>query len=130
MSFITAFIKGKWIGKAKDYVSNSSKMKALLSQLNLYLSKKGVRDIKDSLILMRNYLSDIATGKYQDYSKSNLLLVIAAVLYVVSPLDFLPDLIPGGLIDDVTIVLWVVNKIGEELTKYKGRVTKGNSPAV
>ena len=98
MSFVTAFNKGNWIGKAKNYVSNSKKMKTLISKLGFYLSRKGLREIKDSLVLMRNYLSDITTGKYKDYSKTNLVLIVAALIYVVSPLDLFPDFIFGGFI--------------------------------
>lgn len=124
MNFVTLFNKGKWINKAKDYISNSKKMTVLISQLGFYLSRKGLREIKDSLVLMRNYLSDITTGKYKEYSKAKLILVVAAVIYVVSPLDLFPDFLLGGLIDDVSIIAWVLKEIGEELEKYKEHVSK------
>ena len=124
MSFVSLFKKGRWIGKAKNYVSNSKKMKTLISKLGFYLSRKGLHEIKDSLVLMRNYLSDITTSKYKDYSKAKLVLIVAAVIYVVSPLDLFPDFIFGGFIDDVSIVVWVLKEIGEELEKYKEHINK------
>lgn len=99
-------------------------MKTLISKLGFYLSRKGLHEIKDSLVLMRNYLSDITTGKYKDYSKAKLVIIVAAVIYVVSPLDLFPDFIFGGFIDDVSIVVWVLKEIGEELEKYKEHINK------
>ncbi len=121
MSFITAFTRGNWLKKAKAYSSNSKKMKVLLSQLAVCISRKGFRGVKDSLILMRDYLYDVTTGKYKEYNSGKMLLVIAAIIYVVSPLDFLPDILPGGLIDDVSIALWVMKEVGDELKKYKDK---------
>lgn len=129
MSFISAFTKGNWIKKATTYVSNSEKMKALLSQLGSCLSRKGLQGIKESLVLMRNYLYDITTGKYKEYNKGKMLLVVAAVIYVVSPFDFLPDLLPGGLIDDVSIAVWAIKEVGEELNRYKEKM-KDDSPKI
>lgn len=124
MSFVSLFKKGRWIGKAKNYVSNSKEMNTLISKLGFYMSRNGLREIKESLVLMRNYLSDITTGKYKDYSKAKLVLIVAAVIYVVSPLDFIPDFLLGGLIDDVSIVAWVLREIGEELEKYKEHINR------
>lgn len=123
MSFITAFTKGGWLKKAKVYVYNPQKMKTLLTQLGACLSRKGLRGIKDSLLLMRDYLRDVTTGNYKDYNTGKMLLIVAAVVYVVSPFDFLPDLLPGGLIDDVSIAVWAMKEVSEELKKYKEKTT-------
>jgi uncharacterized membrane protein YkvA (DUF1232 family) len=48
-----------------------------------------------------------------------MLLVVAAVLYFVNPLDFLPDIIPvAGLTDDFAILLWVYGTIRQEIEKF------------
>lgn len=122
MNFITAFKRGSWLKKAKVYAYNPKKMKVLLTQLGACLSRKGLREIKDSLLLMRDYLRDVTTGKYKEYSTGKMLLVVASIIYVVSPFDFLPDLLPGGLIDDVSIAVWVMKEVGDELKRYKERL--------
>jgi uncharacterized membrane protein YkvA (DUF1232 family) len=38
---------------------------------------------------------------------------------VVTPIDFLPDFIPPGWIDDVSIVAWAIKEASEELERYK-----------
>ena len=127
MSYITAFTKGKWVKKATNYVSNPQKMKMLIAQLGNCFSRKGLQNIKKTLVLIRDYLRDVTTGRYKEYHTGKLILIVAAVIYVVSPLDFLPDLLPGGLIDDVSIAVWVMKEVGEELEKYKNKKKEESS---
>lgn len=119
MSFIPRFLKGNWLGKARLYALNPHKLKVLVNQLGWYLSKNGLKDAKETLILIRQYLYDVATGKYKDYDAKKLLVIIAAMVYVVTPLDFLPDFIPPGLIDDLSIIAWALKEAASELDRYR-----------
>ena len=119
MSFVSRFLKGNWLQKARVYAFNPKKMKELLLQLGKYVSKNGLSSVKENLLLMKDYLYDITTGKYKDYDVKKLLVIIGAVIYVVTPFDFLPDFIPPGLIDDLSIVAWALKEASDELEKYK-----------
>ena len=119
MSFVSRFLKGKWLEKARVYAFNPKKMKELLLQLGKYISKNGLSNVKENLLLMKDYLFDVTTGKYKDYDVKKLLVIIGAVIYVVTPFDFLPDFIPPGLIDDLSIVAWALKEASDELEKYK-----------
>ena len=119
MSFVSRFLKGNWLQKARVYAFNPKKMKELLLQLGKYISKNGLSNVKENLLLMKDYLYDITTGKYKDYDVKKLMVIIGAVIYVVTPFDFLPDFIPPGLIDDLSIVAWALKEASDELEKYK-----------
>ena len=119
MSFITQFMKGSWLGKAKLYAFNPKKMKDLLLQLGYYLSKNGLSEVKDTLLLIRDYLHDVSTGIYKDYEVKKLVIIVAAIIYVVTPIDLLPDFVPPGLIDDLSILTWAVKEAASELSRYK-----------
>ena len=119
MSYVSRFLKGNWMKKAGIYAFNPKKMKALLFQLGKYVTKNGLSGVKENLLLMKDYLYDITTGKYRDYDVKKLLVIIGAVIYVVTPIDFLPDFIPPGLIDDLSIVAWALKEASAELEKYK-----------
>ena len=119
MSFVSRFLKGNWLQKARVYAFNPKKMKELLLQLGKYVTKNGLSGVKENLLLMKDYLYDITTGKYRDYDVKKLLVIIGAVIYVVTPCDFLPDFIPPGLIDDLSIVAWALKEASDELEKYK-----------
>ena len=119
MSFVSRFLKGNWLQKARVYAFNPKKMKGLLLQLGKYVTKNGLSGVKENLLLMKDYLYDVTTGKYRDYDVKKLLVIIGAVIYVVTPIDFLPDFIPPGLIDDLSIVAWALKEASAELEKYK-----------
>ena len=119
MNFITQFIKGNWLGKARLYSFNPQKMKVLLFQLGLYLAKNGLSSAKETLSLIRDYLCDVSTGKYKDYELKKLTIIVGAIIYVVTPVDLLPDFIPAGFVDDLSILGWAASQAAAELRKYK-----------
>ena len=119
MSFVSRFLKGNWLQKARVYAFNPKKMKELLLQLGKYVTKNGLSSVKENLLLMKDYLYDVTTGKYKDYDVKKLMVIIGAVIYVVTPFDILPDFIPPGLIDDLSIVAWALKEASAELEKYK-----------
>ncbi len=46
-------------------------------------------------------------------------IAIGALIYLISPIDAIPDIIPGlGLTDDVGIILAAVAKLAVDLSKY------------
>ena len=47
-------------------------------------------------------------------------IAIGALIYLISPLDAIPDFIPvAGLTDDVGIILVAIAKLASDLNKYK-----------
>ena len=60
------------------------------------------------------------------YNKYALLLVVAALIYFVTPTDLLHDFFIGGFIDDVSIVLYIIKSIDDELKRYKEHLNNLN----
>lgn len=128
MDIIDKFLRSKWLTKAAKCVKTPGAMAKLALTAGVYLRKNGLKSVSEYLTLMVNYVKDVAIGRYKGYSKTHLTLIVAAILYVVSPLDVIPDfLIVAGLIDDAAIIAWVFNEIGKELDKYK-EVSGENRP--
>jgi uncharacterized membrane protein YkvA (DUF1232 family) len=72
----------------------------------------------------RGRLRDRAVAHYQDRayrtSKGKIIAMIIAVVYIVSPIDFIPDfMLPVGVIDDATAFTWLLFAIGQELTRRR-----------
>jgi uncharacterized membrane protein YkvA (DUF1232 family) len=62
---------------------------------------------------------------YQDRvyrtSKGKIFAMIVAVVYIVSPVDIIPDfLLPFGVADDATAFGWLLFAIGQELNRRRG----------
>ncbi len=46
--------------------------------------------------------------------------IVAALIYFISPVDAIPDVIPGvGYVDDAVVIGWVLHKISEEVARYR-----------
>ena len=113
------FISGTWATKAQSYIGKTSKILNLIGYLQPYLHKDGLKDAKEDMILLIDYITDVAKGNYTDYNVNRLLIVIAALLYVIDPIDMVPDFIIGGFLDDVTVIGWAITKVAQELEDYK-----------
>jgi len=80
------------------------------------MASGALSSLKDLVALIKAY----ANGTYRDVSTQNMILVVAAILYFLTPIDIVPDFIPLlGWLDDITIMGWVIKSIGDELTKFK-----------
>lgn len=112
-------ISGTWATKAQSYIGKTSKILNLIGYLQPYLHKDGLKDAKEDMILLIYYITDVAKGNYTDYNVNRLLIVIAALLYVIDPIDMVPDFIIGGFLDDVTVIGWAITKVAQELENYK-----------
>ena len=61
---------------------------------------------------------------YQDpayrTSKAKIIAMIVAVVYILSPIDLVPDFIlPVGIVDDATAFTWLLFAIGQEVSRKR-----------
>ena len=125
MDIIDKFLHSKWLAKATKCIKTPGAMTKLGLSAGIYIKKNGLKSVSEHLTLMTNYVKDVASGRYKGYNKTHLTLIVAAILYVVSPLDIIPDfLIVAGLVDDAAIIAWAFNEMSKELSKYKDAIDK------
>ena len=75
--------------------------------------------LKDKFFTIGRLAKAYATGKYRAVSWRAMLILLAALIYFVNPLDLIPDLIPvAGFTDDFAILVWVYNSIQDEVDKF------------
>ena len=92
----------------------------MIPQIKEYLSKNSLKEVKEKIILLIDYLTDIVDGIYKDYNVKALLYVVAAMIYLVSPIDVISDFIFGvGFTDDVAVIVFVLREVSLELEKYR-----------
>lgn len=58
------------------------------------------------------------TGRFRSVSRESLVLVVAALRYVVSPEDVVPDYLEGGYVDDAAVVAFVSEMISSDLDAF------------
>lgn len=120
MDFVKMFKRGNWIKTAKKFVGDNTKLGALAVEAMRYArEKRSLDEVKDDITLLCNYVKDIALGRYKGYKTWNLTVIVAALLYIISPVDVIPDFLVGGFIDDLGIIAWALGKMSSELDTYK-----------
>ena len=71
------------------------------------------------LLAMIRVIRDYQRGEYRDLSAPKLLIIIAAIIYFVSPFDVIPDWIPVlGHIDDAFVVSLALKSVRGDLDTF------------
>ena len=90
--------------------------------------KTSVRDLVSYVTLFASLVRDYVKKEYREIPVGSIVAIIAALLYFVSPIDILPDFIPGlGYIDDTAILAFSFMNMKSDLDRY--RRWKQNRPA-
>ena len=75
--------------------------------------------IKDKFLVLGRMAKAYALGRYRTIPWKTMLVLLAAVIYFLNPIDLIPDLLPlVGFTDDFAILLWVYNAIGAEVDRF------------
>ena len=111
---------GKWQEEAKQTMNDREKMEALKNKKNKFLNNPALSKIRDSLCLLWRYLEAVTSKRYTDYSVWAITKIVAVLIYVVNPLDLIPDVIFwAGWLDDILAVGYVISLTTEELEKFQ-----------
>lgn len=106
--------------EAKAFINDKEKMQNLLNRFKEFFNNSSLEEIKDNMKEAFNYVSDVFSGRYKDYSMTALITLVAGMVYVVSPIDIIPDFIPVvGFTDDITVFLFVLKSVNDELERYR-----------
>lgn len=78
--------------------------------------KKYWQDVCDIFSL----LEDRMAGRYKEMPWRVIAALVGALLYVLAPLDMIPDFIPGlGYLDDAAVFAMAISFAGQDLEKYR-----------
>ena len=117
-TIIEKFKSGAWMDKAQSCLKTPDSLKKLSDDLSGYMNKDGLKNVQSQLVQLYDYVKQLLTKGYYDYKDHTLVLIIAVIIYVVSPIDLIPDYLPAvGLIDDSALVGWLFQKLGDKLNQ-------------
>ena len=84
--------------------------------IKIGLAARLIQNLKLLLPLIRDYWK----GTYRDVSIKSIVIFLVGLVYIISPIDLIPDYIIGlGQIDDVAILGLSLYFLEKDLLKYK-----------
>jgi uncharacterized membrane protein YkvA (DUF1232 family) len=108
--------------QAKGYVADPQKLGRLIDSASTKGTKVGdgpLQAIWGSVLALLRLLRAYWRGEYRQVPTQSLLLIVAGILYFVSPLDLIPDVIVGlGFVDDVAVLGWVLSQVRTVVDDY------------
>ena len=117
--FFTAALRN-----AASTLGRPSRLLALLTRLATKLKDTNWKNsngitVRERVFVLGRLIKAYALGEYRDVPWKTILLIVAAIIYFVNPLDLVPDIIPlTGLTDDFAVLLWVYNTVSNEIDKF------------
>jgi uncharacterized membrane protein YkvA (DUF1232 family) len=112
----------KSVQSAKAYVESPSRLRGLFDEAAKQAESMPKEPFAENwpyfqamLRLIRAY----AEGQYPEVPESTLVVIIAAIIYVVNPLDVIPDALPAlGFLDDATVIALAVRRSRQTLDDF------------
>lgn len=110
----------KGIKSAEEVLNDKEKQEAFLQKLKAKMkSIPMVGNVLTNIPVMFRLLSSYFKGDYEDIPRNKLLIIVSALIYLISPIDLIPDIIPvAGLLDDAIVVSACIKLTKTELEKY------------
>jgi uncharacterized membrane protein YkvA (DUF1232 family) len=114
------------LGKPGRLVLLLTALAGKLRQTNF--TKADGAQAKDKFFTLGRLLRAYARGEYREIPWKSLMLMVAAVLYFLNPIDLLPDIMPlVGLTDDFAVLFIIYKSLGSDIEKFllweKARMT-------
>ena len=92
------------------------------------------KQLFDTALTLVRLVRAYASGDYREIKTSTIVSGLAVLLYVLSPIDLIPDFIPVlGWLDDLSLVSWFIGKFGAEMVAFRAweqrQALGGSAPA-
>jgi len=114
----------KYIERAKKIIEDSSKFQKIADETTEKFHKleNGDNKIQELIRHLKLFIKMVKyhfNGKYRSFSPKSLLLIIAGLIYFITPIDLIPDLIPAlGFTDDISVIYFVYKSVKKDIDKF------------
>ncbi|MBR4189618.1 MAG: DUF1232 domain-containing protein [Kiritimatiellae bacterium] len=109
----------KYAGKVSEetvgeMVEKEGKLKGFFRHISVL--QKYWKDVCEVFSLLKDWMA----GRYPAVPWTVVATLVGALLYVLSPLDLIPDFIPGfGYVDDASVFAVALSLAGADMAKYR-----------
>ncbi len=107
---------------AHAYVENPERLQALFDDAAkeaATMPKEPFAEMWPYFQAMLRLIRAYSRGQYCDVTDDTLVVIIAAIIYAVNPLDVIPDALPAlGYLDDATVIALAVRRSRQALDDF------------
>ena len=105
------------LGKPGRLIMLLSTMGRKIQQSNF--TKHDAMVAKEKFFTLGRLLQAYARGEYREIPWKSLVLIVAAIIYFINPIDVIPDILPiVGLSDDFAVLLMVYKSLGSDIDRF------------
>jgi uncharacterized membrane protein YkvA (DUF1232 family) len=110
--------------KASEAIRKPGRLSLLLSQLAVKSREVNWRQVsvnsaREKISTLGRLIKAYSAGQYKSVPLKTILLIVAAIVYFINPIDLIPDMLPlTGFTDDFGILLWIYNAVNVEIQKF------------
>lgn len=106
--------------KASTISNDNGKIADLLRKTKKTMEgNKELKSIIGDLKVLVELVKDHYNGRYKNLSNTSIIIVVAGLLYLVNPMDLVPDFLLGGFLDDAAVIAYIFKKLTTEIDAYK-----------
>jgi uncharacterized membrane protein YkvA (DUF1232 family) len=112
----------KYESAAKEYLDKPEKTKDLIQKASKKAAdkKNALLEVWDQFQLLLDLVTAWRKGEYRKIPTGSVLMVVATIIYFVSPIDIVPDFLLGlGILDDAVVIGFTLKQISSDLEKFK-----------
>lgn len=108
-------------GEAEKLLNDKDKLEEFLQKLEKKLKTIPVAgNALSSLPIMVSLIKSYIQKEYTEIPLGTIIAIISASIYFLSPVDLIPDIVPGiGYIDDAAVVAACLALVGSDIEEYK-----------
>lgn len=116
--------------KAEKTLKDENRVKNLLNNVTEKLQDAAKNNEKlqhffRGLKVMSRMVRAFINGKYKEVPWKSIVVLVAGLLYFVTPIDLIPDFIPAlGLLDDAAMVAFIFRILNDDIEAFLAWETK------
>lgn len=106
--------------KANTIYYDDERITELISKVREKIENNEIfADVLDNIRTSIEMIVDWKNGEYTSLSKNTVIIVIIGFLYLLDPLDIVPDFLKKGFLDDIIVIIYLLKRIKSELNLYR-----------
>lgn len=107
-------------GEAEQLLKDKDKLDKSLTEFQEKTKELELGDYLKYIPLLVGMVYDFVSGKYKDAPVATIISIVCCVIYLVSPVDLIPDVTPVvGFLDDIGVIKLTIDAVKSDIDKYE-----------